>query len=124
MDAVKFFKEKERMCSSIDKGNKFCKCDNCGLSYKNNETGLNCDEFQRLFPWKAVQIVQEWSEKNPEKTILDDLLEKYPNVPMREDGTPTICAIHIGYVGKYRCKEVDCDCKLCWSMPLSEVKHE
>jgi len=61
--------------------------------------------------------VQQWSEEHPEKTMLQDLLEKYPNTPMKlDDNAPMICPHHLGYPER----EGDCenDCLDCWNRPL------
>ena len=70
---------------------------------------------------KAIRIVQEWSDAHPIKTIMDDLLEKYPNAQINDKGIPPICAQYLGYGP---CVEygVGC-CTRCWSRLLEDVRH-
>lgn len=58
MDAVKFIKEKDRMCD------KYCCCDGCPL--ENFKKGpLSCSAAISKEAEKAVSIVEKWSEENP-----------------------------------------------------------
>lgn len=88
MDAVKFIKEYHRLCKSQDD----CYRD-CPLS------GVGCMHEEEFYDVeKAVEIVEKWSAEHPQKTILMDFLEKYPNAPIDEDDkTPTVCPYSLGY---------------------------
>lgn len=82
MDAVKFFKEKERMCKSFGEG-----CTGCMIHIKSHE--LRCFQFCEKHPEKAVDIVKEWSAEHPRETRLTRLLKNYPNTPLlNKDGIP------------------------------------
>ena len=73
---------------------------------------------------EKIDIVQKWSDEHPEhpeKTILEDFHEKYPNCKL-EDGTPVICVNNLCDV-KERCLHT-MSCTDCWNRPLSEVKHD
>ena len=60
--------------------------------------------------------------EHPEKTILEDLKEKYPNADINCKKMPLCCeAIYIGYT---KCHECGQGCKKCWNRPLSEVQHD
>ena len=102
MEAVKYLKEKARMC----KGNEFCY--NCPLD--------ECIEYEKENPEEAVEIVEKWSEEHPQKTILQDFLEKYPNAPVYTEGQPRLCPQVLGYF------EGGCtgavSCRSCWNRPL------
>ena len=68
-----------------------------------------------------IDTVQKWSDEHPEhpeKTILEDFHEKYPNCKL-EDGTPVICVNNLCDV-KERCLHT-MSCTDCWNRPLSEV---
>ena len=71
---------------------------------------------------EKIDIVQKWSDENPEpheKTILEDFIEKYPNADINCKKMPLCCeAIYIGYT---KCHECGQGCKKCWNRPLSEV---
>lgn len=110
MDAIEFFKEKKRMCNYFKQGS----CSNCSLSIGNNKTTLYCNDFISNYPEKTVEIVEQWSKSHPQKTILDEFREKYPNAIYNR---PMTCARMLGY-------KVDCvdSCEECWNTPLDEVK--
>ena len=72
MDAVKFIKEKYRMCGTTD-------CLDCEVYRGKNEMVIDCYTLINKYPEEAVAIVEKWSQEHPLKTMLSDLLEKYPN---------------------------------------------
>ena len=116
MDAVKFIKEKLRMCKS----NKYC--GDCKLSCQQNEARMDCATYIDNYPEQAVAIVEKWSQEHPQKTMLQDLLEKHPKVMLRDDGTPKfICPGDLGYCEGRYCNEInELDCIACWNRPLEE----
>lgn len=74
-----FIKEKERLCQYYkDTGCTFC------ILNRN----MSCDDFIVQCPQKAIEIVQKWSDKHPQRTLLTEFLERYPNVEMNSDGFP------------------------------------
>lgn len=70
MDAIKFVKERNRMCKSFGGS-----CDGCPA-----DKNTCCDTFE--WQEKLVTIVEEWSVAHPQKTRQDVFLEQYPNVPL------------------------------------------
>lgn len=80
MDAVKFLKEKNRMCKSINK------CGACALSDPQNY----CDDFAYEHPEEAVSIIEAWAKAHPAKTRQSEFLKLFPNAPLR-DGVLTVC---------------------------------
>lgn len=82
MDAVKFLKERKRMCNkSYDREEGCSRCDaydaktrKCKALLDKNRMVTTEDDMI-----KAVAIVEEWSKKHPKKTRAQDLFEKYPN---------------------------------------------
>lgn len=115
MDAVKFLKERKRMCDSYP-----IICGKCKISEAKD--GLHCYEFQYTFPERAVAIVEKWSEEHPQKTIKDDFFEKFPNANKLCDGIPDVCAAKLGYVSECTYQNCEDCCKECWNEPLDEVK--
>ena len=100
--------ERNRMCLCL------WDCNKCGL-YK-LDSPCRIPDMQ-----KKIDIVQKWSDEHPEhpeKTILEDFHEKYPNCKL-EDGTPVICVNNLCDV-KERCLHT-MSCTDCWNRPLSEV---
>lgn len=71
MEALRFFKERARMC--YNSYNAIDKCDNCDAKHKNGlcMVGFNpqlsyiYDEF---FWIRAIDIVSKWSKEHPEKS--------------------------------------------------------
>ena len=108
---VNFLKEIDRLCCT----NRY-DCDVCPLfECKNGEKHI-CECIYDT-P-EIVEIVQKWSDEHPVKTRLDDLLEKYPNVPLNGAGTPRFDPWMLGYCDK--CS--DCpNCigdEYCWHEPV------
>lgn len=65
-----------------------------------------------LYPEKAIAIVQKWSDENPQKTFLSELLKNYPNVSLGDDGTPNFCPYRLGLMNIDDCRE-DYNCVKC-----------
>ena len=84
MDAVKFIKERSRMCKSFNKCSYGCPAwgGSCKL-----ETGtyLECEAT------KQVEIVEEWSAAHPRKTRQSVFLEHYPEARLDEYGVLRFC---------------------------------
>lgn len=99
MDAVKYFKEKNRMLSSLGGTGIGCngvECMTCPLSSNINDEDLSCTSLESEKPEIAVEIIEKWSEEHPRKTILEDFLEKHPSAPLTDDGVPVMgCPRHI-----------------------------
>lgn len=114
LNAVEYMKEKYRMTED-------CKipCSNCPLSSNNNGCYETCKRVEQTFPEKAVEIVENWAKEHPVKTYLDDFLEKYPNAPIEDDGTPKTCP----HMLDENAVEMNClgdECLKCWKQPLIE----
>lgn len=106
MDAVKYLKEKNRMTFN---GAKIFETIHNG---RRKSLGAIEDDD----PEKAVEIVEKWSAENPEKTILQDFLEKYPDAPVYTEGQPRLCPQVLGYFEGVCTGDVSC--KSCWNRPL------
>lgn len=103
---VNFLREWKRYCS-------FLPCSECLLNW-NKACQVKDD------PDRAVEIVQAWSDEHPTKTRLDDLLEKFPNTPLREDGLLDFLPTRLGYCKDCRsCRYFEKICsEVCWHEPL------
>ena len=113
MDAVKYIKEKQRMCTSYEE------CMDCGLHEGEMEKSMGCYTYCTEYPEEAVSIIEKWSQEHPQKTMLSDFLEKYPKARLRDNGTPRdVCPYSLGYEEHKGC----CDgrCMKCWNRPLEE----
>ena len=89
-------------------------CTKCPINGHNNSARVACADFKKKYPEKVVEYVEDWSKNNPQKTILDEFLENYPNAKIGPDG-PDMCVKSLGY--KVVC---DCDCNNCWNMAVPE----
>ena len=109
MDAVEFLKQYQRMCKSYDS------CESCGLTWGCLDTS----------PETSIQIVGQWAQSHPQKTMMDDFFEKHPNAPRTEDGAPrNICPGDCGYTSEPEshsiCEKFNDDCAVCWSRPVED----
>lgn len=69
MDALKFFKEWNRMCSSSNE------CAKCPFN------GQKCDLIRGIME-EHIAVVEQWSQEHPRKTRQDVFLSVYPNAKM------------------------------------------
>lgn len=124
-----YFNEKLRMTKRTKNGLCKIKCSNCPLCSNNNGEGLSCPTFEMYYPEKAIEVVQKWSNANPQRTYLTDLLEKYPNIPLDNNGKPSyVCPRDLGLMSAENCKlglmsVEDCKkdsnkCVECWNQSM------
>ena len=115
MELIKGLKLIKNICDKNDT------CDNCPLYSDNNITGLNCNKFILKCPEEVEKILIKWAEEHPQKTILKDFLEKYPNAPLNENGFPKVCPVGLGFYDS-GCPFVSgvVDSKKCWNRPMEE----
>lgn len=122
MDAVEFIKEYRRMC------NKYIYSDACGEDCSRECTlyGEHCDlSCNDMDANDVVYRVQQWSQGHPQKTMMQDFFEKFPNAPKEEDGTPIdICPSYCGYTDEPNslsiCEKFNNNCFKCWSRQLED----
>lgn len=115
-----YFAEKRRMTKRAKNG--LCKlgCSNCPLCSINNNKGQSCTAFEMLYPEKAIEIVQKWSDEHPRKTYLSEFLKNYPNAPLDDDGAPKgVCPHTLGLTDIDDC---DDNCVKCWNQPIEDGK--
>ena len=69
---------------------------------------------------QVIAALQKWSDERLVKTRLDDLLEKRPNVIIKDDGHPIFYPATLGYCNNcHLCKYSDGDTrKYCWNEPV------
>lgn len=118
-----YFAERQRMTKLQKDG--ICKlsCTDCPLSSFNNDTGVQCSIFEMLYPEKAIAIVQKWSDEHPQKTYLRELLERFPNISLDNDGTPNFCPYRLGLMSIDDCRN-DGNCVMCWNQPVPIEESE
>lgn len=118
-----YFAEKRRMTKRAK--NVLCKlgCSNCPLCSINNNKGQSCTAFEMLYPKKAIEIVQKWSNEHPQKTFLTEFLKNYPNTLLNDDGTPKrICPYELGLISKNNCRinRINRNCVKCWNQAIED----
>lgn len=108
MDAVKFLKERIRMC------NFYNGCDGCPLQKECLDTDAEA----------MVNAVEQWLQAHSQKTMMQDFFEKFPNAPTKNDGcSPIPCPDQCGYENIRYCIEGNKNilgCKECWSRLLED----
>lgn len=106
MDAVKFLKEKKRMC---DLHTHAIGCDFCPLSMHNNETGERCRHHIFNNPEEAVSVVEKWSAEHPVKTRQSEFLKMFPSADVT-DGVLFICPrrVDLNCLSEKECREIIC----------------
>ena len=91
MDAVKFIKERDRMCKSFDAG-----CTGCPASNAcKNELCCAFDQGSTLDATDQVAIVEKWSAAHPIKTRQSVFIEQYPDAVLDGVGVLRICPIYL-----------------------------
>lgn len=116
MEFKEVMKIRDRMCEHYVNG-----CSHCPM-YLNKIRDMSCNDFIMTFPASSEKIISTWAEENPQKTILQDFLEKYSNAPLYKTGIPKACPIDLGYYDS-KCpalKEDTIECKECWNRPLED----
>lgn len=118
-----YFNEKLRMTKrhKLKSGGYACKldCTDCPLSHSNNDLGIFCSDIERIYPEKAISIVQRWSDEHPQRTYLTEFLKHYPNAPLRIDGIPKgVCPYALGLINRDDCQKKDHNCVECWNKPI------
>lgn len=86
MDAVKFLREKVRMC------NENSTCNQCEL-YKSEIdcTGSSCKKWMEEYPEDAVAFVEKWAAEHPVKTRQSEFLKQWPEADVDENGVLQTC---------------------------------
>ena len=94
-----YFAEKRRMTKEQQDGVCKLKCSGCPLSSFNNGSRdmVPCFAFERIYPEKAIAIIQKWSDEHPQKTYLSEFFKHYPNAELSH-GVPKTCLKKLGVV--------------------------
>lgn len=98
-----------RMCKSM-KG-----CDDCPLSYCNNDEGVVCNKFITNNTDTTNEIVLKWCKEHPAKTYLEDYLEKLPNCKRKASIEVPFDCVNNAYGLSIECSY---NCYDCWNRPM------
>lgn len=113
MDALKFFKERMRMCDYYDGMDD--ECNTCPRVNKGCELSTYRDyDYIKEY----IADVEKWSKDHPLRTRLQDFLEKYPDAHICESGLPSACCMSLGYCKS--CDDAKGVCANCWNMLVEE----
>lgn len=78
MDTMKFFEERNRMCSTYEG------CEGCPL------LTTACEDIINITP--QISVVEKWAKDHPRKTRQDVFLEQWPSAKVDENiGVLNIC---------------------------------
>lgn len=85
MDAVKFLSEASRMCGRTKSCAECAANEVCGFTPEFPSDFGEADQMQKM-----VKIVEKWAEEHPRKTLLSELLKRWPAVKKDHNGIPLI----------------------------------
>lgn len=115
-----YIHERKRMCCKFWKKKECYRC-----SFYNRISGCMAKSIEEADAERAIRIVQDWSDRNPPNTILDNFNKLYPDAVKAKNGIPHICCAKLGLVEC--CGELfsmDCErCKSCWNTPAKESEE-
>lgn len=132
-----YFAEKRRMTGThkVNDTTYLCSidCDKCPLHLAKNDLDdkMSCYDFEIGYLEKTIEVIQKWSDGHPQKTYLTDLLEKYPNIPLDNNGKPSYVCPHdlglmsiesckLGLMSVEDCKKDSNKCIECWNQIVEE----
>ena len=112
MDAVRFIKERNRMCKSFD-----VRCEVCP-AFHVGENGAQCavGAASMMDATAQIAIVEEWSAAHPRKTRQSVVLEQWPEADIDEYGVLRCCPCFISPAyreSEGRCRHPEKRCKDC-----------
>ena len=88
MDAKEFLKEYDRMCTTLKKQHK-CNEEDCPIgriyTWDPNKIRPSCYDIVCKCYSEAVDIVEEWSRKNPAKTRQSEFLKMFPRMSTNDN---------------------------------------
>lgn len=107
MDALKFVRERNRMCKFFGEG------DGC-MSCPFYREGNRC----RAMFWseEIIPIVEKWSEEHPYKTRQSEYLKQWPKTRVEDDGIITLCPLTVSSTHRNQygfCKTPGVPCDQC-----------
>ena len=74
---------KSEMCEEMS-------CYNCGMGKSNNNMGVSCNELQKKYPERAVEILKQWKADHEKKKEVETEIVHLIRV-MKEEGDSTTC---------------------------------
>lgn len=68
LTAEKAIRLKIEMCEEMS-------CSDCGMGKSNNNIGVSCNEFQKKYPERAVEILKQWKKDHEKKEIETEIVD-------------------------------------------------
>lgn len=125
MDAIKFIKERNRMCEMY----RLKRCEGCPANNPNNYggEGVACIMIDKIDAERLVPIVEKWATAHPYKTRQSVFLSHYPKAEVDDAGFLKVCPLVVeGSDYKDSCKCGYITCERCsrnyWSIVVEEEK--
>lgn len=107
---IGFAHEAGRVCAMHEE------CNECPFSGR-KKCPMAVLEYDKPDVQSIVDDLQAWSDEHPAKTRLEDLLEKHPNIPLKDDEEPDFYPSSLGYCGScMNCKKFTE--RHCWHEPV------
>lgn len=50
-------------------------CSDCGMGKSNNNMGISCNELQKKYPGRAVEILKQWKKDHEKKEIETEIVD-------------------------------------------------
>lgn len=109
MDAIKFIKERDRMCKSYYDAEKGRCSDGCPAH------DVQCSDLDDLSTdaEELVTLVEEWSAAHPSKTRRDVFMKQWPGTRLDVNGVPSICPAVISLSYRKGCQSIHKACADC-----------
>ena len=108
------------------------KCKDCLMRRLNSDKNVFCEQFEKHNIKAAINIVQKWSDKHPQRTLLTEFLKHYPKTKLNSDGFPSnIVPCNLGLIErkdicKNRCLyyyDKGYPCYDCWNTLVEESEE-
>lgn len=68
LTAEKAIRLKIEMCEEMS-------CSDCGMGKSNNNMGISCNELQKKYPERAVEILKQWKKDHEKKEIETEIVD-------------------------------------------------
>ena len=79
-----------------------------------------CDDICEITQ-EHIDIVQKWSDENPQETMTEHFFKLFPNAPKSIDGISCTCPTYLGWVAHCpKSIEQKISCEECWNRPYIE----
>ena len=113
MDALKFIKERNRMCDYYTKNDCINGCADCP------ECDFACNVIRYVTP-EYISDVEKWSQEHPRKTRQIEFLEMFPTARMDDVDVLDVCPADVDISKRSRS---DGNC-ICASKGCDKCRHE